>query len=98
GQSFAALRELATIAALEKDWSTSTSYLAQARALLPVLPGVTFRSWLLHDEGRIAADRGDLDTAERAFLSYLSVASDSASDVLRYDVRMRMADIYARRG
>jgi CHAT domain-containing protein/tetratricopeptide (TPR) repeat protein len=97
-EQFTALRDLATITAQLGDWTASTRYLGEARALLPKLPGSNYKFWLMHDEGRLAAERGDLATAEKAFKEYVTAATDQSADVVRYDVRTRLADVYARRG
>jgi hypothetical protein len=90
---FDSLRELATITAQEGDWPASTRYLDEARALLSRLPGSNYRFWLMHDEGRLAAERGDLAIAEKSFKAYIAAATDETSDVVRYEVRTRLADV-----
>lgn len=50
-----------------------------------------------YDRGRLALKRGDLTAAERGFGRFLSsVAPDE--HLLRYDGRVRLAEVYARRG
>jgi len=95
---YEAQRSLANIAAREGDWPAVTRALDAARAQLASLPGPSYRAWLFHDEARLALAHGDLSTAERALDSYLQWATGRGADVLRFDARTRLADIYARRG
>jgi tetratricopeptide (TPR) repeat protein len=60
-------RMLAAIAIREHDWAAADRALAKARTFLPQLPGLDYRQWLVHDEGRLALARGDLGAAERLF-------------------------------
>ena len=91
-------RLLANIAERENDVPTVLRSLDSARAQLRRLPGGDYPVFLLHDEGRHALARGDLATAERALKSYLELAKRGTCDVCIFDTRMRLADIYARRG
>jgi tetratricopeptide (TPR) repeat protein len=91
-------RLLANIAERENDGPTVTRSLDSARAQLPRLPGGNYPGWLLHDEGRHALARGDLPAAERSLNRYLDLAKRGTCDVCIFDSRMRLADIYARRG
>jgi CHAT domain-containing protein len=88
---------LATLAMRQRDWPAAERALKDARALLPRLEGVQWRSDLAYDEGRLALARGDLPGAERLFLG-VQRTLDSTRHVGRYDTRLRLADIYARRG
>jgi tetratricopeptide (TPR) repeat protein len=94
-------RDLASIAMLERDWPAASRELDQARAMgrkhrMPVW------EWALaDDEGRLALLEGDLATAERTFtglLRDLGDDSDPRQQLRRYGARVRLADIYARRG
>lgn len=100
-EQYMAHRNLAAIAMLERDWISAAGELAQARAIgrrhhMPVW------EWALaDDEGRLALLRGDLDTAERTFttlLRDLESDPDPNQQLRRYGVRIRLADIHARRG
>lgn len=94
-------RNLASIAMLERDWPAAARELDRARAM-----GREFRQpvweWsLADDEGRLALLEGDLATAERTLtglLRDLGDDSDSRQQLRRYGARIRLADIYARRG
>lgn len=81
-----------------RRWAEAERAIGSARALLPRLPGPKAPSWLLHDEGRLALARGDLDAAERLIRSWIGESSDPAGDQMRYDAHVRLADIYTRRG
>jgi len=81
-----------------RDWLAAERAIASARALLPLLPGPKAPSWLLHDQGRLALARGDLEAAERLIRSWIGESGDPASDQMRYDAHVRLADIHARRG
>jgi tetratricopeptide (TPR) repeat protein len=87
---------LASIAMRERDWPAAKHALAEARALLPKLEGLQWSANLAFDEGRLALARGELAKAERAFLSF-ERSLDSTRHVVRYDARLRLADIDARR-
>ncbi len=93
---FGADQTLATIAMRERNWPAAADALAAARALLPRLEGPRWAADLAYDEGRLALARGDLAAAEHLFQGYLRTL-DTIQHVPRYDVRLRLADIYARR-
>ena len=93
---FGAYQTLSTIAMRERDWAAAERALAAARALLPRLEGAQWGADLAYDEGRVALARGDLSVAERSFLRFQRTL-DTAQHVSRYDVRLRLADVYARR-
>jgi tetratricopeptide (TPR) repeat protein/voltage-gated potassium channel Kch len=94
-------RDLASIAMLQRDWSAAALELGRARAMGRKL-GMPVWEWALaDDEGRLALLKGDLGAAERAFsglLRDLGDDSDSRQQLRRYGARIRLADIYARRG
>jgi len=98
GARYEVFRFLANIADRENDAATVIRSLDSARAQLARLPGGNYPNWLLHDEGRHALARGDLATAERSLNAYLDLAKRGTCDVCVFDTRMRLADIYARRG
>ena len=91
-------RLLANIADRENDVAAVTRSLDSARAQLRRLPGGDYPVFLLHDEGRHALARGDLAAAERSLKAYLDLAKRGTCDFCVFDARMRLADIYARRG
>ena len=93
---FGAYQTLATIAMRQRDWAGAKGALAEAHALLRKLDGPQWAAALAYDQGRLASARGDLPTAERSFEHFLSTL-DSAQHLSRYDARLRLADIYARR-
>ncbi|MGH7469307.1 MAG: CHAT domain-containing protein [Longimicrobiales bacterium] len=99
GSVFETQRALADIAAAEGDWPAAQRALDNARAQLRTLPGANYRSWLTHDEARIALARGDLAAAERFLLAYLGTGARPTESAFRpFDARVRLADVYARRG
>jgi CHAT domain-containing protein/tetratricopeptide (TPR) repeat protein len=91
-------RLLANIAERENDVATVIRSLDSARAQLKRLPGGDYPVWLLHDDARHALARNDLAAAERSLDAYLDLAKRGTCDVCIFDSRMRLADIYARRG
>ncbi|AHG89718.1 CHAT domain protein [Gemmatirosa kalamazoonensis] len=99
---FESQRVLAAVAQRERDWTAAASALAAARAQLPRLPGADYRDEITDDEARLAVARGDLATAERALQQYirnLAVApgDPTETDFVGFDVRIRLADVHARR-
>jgi tetratricopeptide (TPR) repeat protein len=100
-EQYMAHRGLAGIAMLERDWTSAAGELAQARAIGRRLHLPVWEWALADDEGRLALLRGDLNTAERTFttlLQDLESDSDPHQQLRRYGVRIRLADIHARRG
>jgi tetratricopeptide (TPR) repeat protein len=94
-------RDLASIAMLERDWSAAARELDQARDMSRTHRMPVWEWSLADDEGRLALLKGDLPTAERAFtglLRDLGDDSDTRQQLRRYGARVRLADIYARRG
>jgi CHAT domain-containing protein/tetratricopeptide (TPR) repeat protein len=94
---FSALRNLAIIAMHEGNWTAGSQALQEAHALARRMKRPMWSAELNYDDGRLALFRGDLDAAERYFLQYLPTL-DSSQHVFRHDARIRMADVYARRG
>ena len=88
---------LATLAMRERDWPGAEHALAHARTLLPRLEGPRWAALLDYDHGRLATARGDLPVAERSFRRFLGTLAGT-DRVARYDVRLRLAEVYARRG
>jgi CHAT domain-containing protein len=95
---FEAARELANIAQREGDQQAVTRYLAESRAQLPNLPGASYRVWLTHDEARHALVAGDLVRAAQLLESLLAGESGAIGSLVNFDARVRLADVYARRG
>ena len=91
-------RLMANIAERENDIPAALRSLDSARAQLRRLPGGDYPVWVLNDEGRLALARDDLAAAERSINAYLDLAKRGTCDVCIFDSRMRLADIYARRG
>ncbi|HUQ83157.1 MAG TPA: CHAT domain-containing tetratricopeptide repeat protein [Gemmatimonadaceae bacterium] len=91
-------RTFANIAAREGDTAAVTRSLEAARSQLAQLPGENFPVLLLHDEARHALTRGDLAAAERSLMAYLRLAKPGTCDICRFDARLRLADVHARRG
>jgi CHAT domain-containing protein len=90
-------RMLAAIAMREGDWAAAARALADAEALSR---GVGMGRWteqLALDAGLLALFRGDLDGAERSLRAYLGTV-DASQSVLRYAIRLRLAEILVRRG
>ena len=97
-EMYEADRELADIATRQGDAAAAAQALADARKLLPRLPGGDYIGWLLHDEARHALARNDLPAAERLLGEYLNATTKGKCVLCRFDARMRRADVYARRG
>jgi tetratricopeptide (TPR) repeat protein len=94
-------RDLASIAMLQRDWPAATQELGRARDMGRNLRLPVWEWALADDEGRLALLEGDLATAERRFtglLRDLGDDSDPRQQLRRYGARIRLADIYARRG
>lgn len=94
---FSAHRNLAIIATRERDWAGAERALHDAHALARRLKRSLWIAELAYDDGKLALARDSLGAAERHFTSYLSTL-DSSQHVLRHDARVRLADVYARRG
>jgi CHAT domain-containing protein/tetratricopeptide (TPR) repeat protein len=94
---FSAHRNLAIIAMHEGNWVAAKQALDDAHALARRLHRPLWAAELHYDEGRLALFRGDLRTAERDLSQYLATL-DSSQHVFRHDTRVKLADIYARRG
>ena len=94
---FSAHRNLAIIAMHEGDWTAAQNALEDAHTLARRMKRPLWSSELNYDDGRLALFRGDLQAAERSLTQYLATL-DSSQHVFRHDARVRLADIYARRG
>ena len=90
-------RNLAIIAMHEGDWTAAEQALRDAHALARRLGRPLWAAELAYDDARLALFRGDLPAAERGLTRYLATL-DTSQHVLRHDVRVRLADVHARRG
>ncbi len=95
---YEAYQTLVGVAIREKDWPTAVRALADARQQLPFIPGEVYGAWLTHAEARMALARGDLASAERLLRAFLESKSKALTGDTRFDARVRLADVYARRG
>ena len=91
------LQFLAFIAVRERDWAAADRALSDAHALAKRSAMPQWDNDLAYDDGQLALFRGDLAAAERSYTRYLG-ALDSAEHARRYDTRLRLAEVYARRG
>ena len=94
-------RDLASIAMLRRDWLSAARELDEARDMGRKLRLPVWEWALADDEGRLALLKGDLATAERTLtglLRDLGDDTDARQQLRRYGARVRLADIYARRG
>jgi CHAT domain-containing protein len=94
---FSAHRNLAIIAMHEGDWAAAQKALDAAHALAGRMNRPLWASELDYDDARLALFRGNLPSAERSLTRFLATL-DSSQHVFRHDARVRLADIYARRG
>ena len=94
---FSVHRNLAIIAMHEGDWAAAQKALDAAHALARRMNRPLWTSELHYDDARLALFRGDLPSAERSLTRFLATL-DSSQHVFRHDARVRLADIYARRG
>ena len=90
-------RGLASIAMRERDWVEASRALSAARDLARRHGISMWSEGLAFDYGRLALLRGDLAAAERFFLDDLRRHAPDRR-VHRHGTRMRLAEIYARRG
>jgi CHAT domain-containing protein len=98
GAQYEAQRVLADLSQLAGDTAAAGRALSAARRTLERLPGASYRVWLLHDEARHATRRGDLDSAVRLLESFLRGHAGAIGNLLRFDGRVRLADVHAQRG
>ena len=80
----------------ERDWAAADRALADAHALAQ-RPGMPQWDGQLLYDGQLALVRGDFAAAERSYTRYLHTL-DSAEHASRYDTRLHLAEVYARRG
>jgi hypothetical protein len=97
-EQYEAHQTLAGIAIRERDWPAATKALDGSRLLLSVISGGVYRMWQTHAEARMALARGDLPQAERLLRAFLDSKSKALTGDVRFDARVRLADVYARRG
>ena len=95
---YEAQQTLAGIAIRERDWPAAAQAIADARLQLPLIPGDVYPLWLTHTEARLALARGDLTLAERLLRAFLDPKSKLSTGDTRFDARVRLADVHARRG
>src|SRR5262249_3623733 len=88
-------RMLAAIAMREGDWTAAARALGDAELLSRELGTEQWTAQLALDAGLLALFRGDLAAAERSLSAYLGTVDQS---VLRYTIRLRIAEILVRRG
>ena len=97
-EQYEAQQTLAGIAIRQRDWPTAAKALGDARLQLRFIPGDVYRAWLTHAEARLALARGDLSRAEQLLRAFLGSKSEALTGDTRFDARVRLADVYARRG
>jgi len=90
-------RMLAAIAMREGDWAAAARALGDAEAFARKLRMERWSANLALDSGLLAMFRGDLDGAERSLSAHLRTL-DSSQAVSRHQIRVRLAEIHARRG
>ena len=90
-------RMLAAIAMREGDWAAAAQALGDAEVLSGKLGMARWTDQLALDVGLLALFRGHLDGAERSLGAYLGTV-DASQSVLRYAIRLRLAEILVRRG
>ncbi len=90
-------RMLAAIAMREGDWAAAARALGDAEVLSRGLGMERWTAQLALDAGLLSLFRGDLDGAERSLSAYLGTV-DASQSVLRYAIRLRLAEILVRRG
>src|SRR5262249_1644969 len=91
-------RMLAAIAMHEGDWTAAARALGDAEAFARKLGMERWSANLALDSGLLAMFRGDLDEAGRPLGAYLGTLEPASQAVARYQVRLRLAEIHARRG
>lgn len=93
-----ARQQLARVAIRRGDWAQAAAQLdsAETESRLRGL-GAEATVGLAYDRGRVALARGDLPAAERLFAGYLKKVSPE-DRLHRYLVRVRLAEVWARRG
>ncbi|HEX2781607.1 MAG TPA: CHAT domain-containing tetratricopeptide repeat protein [Gemmatimonadaceae bacterium] len=79
------------------DYAAAARALDEADAALRRVPRPASIASVAYHRGQLALYRGDLAGAERGFRRYVTML-DSASHLLRYDGRVRLAEVHARRG
>ena len=94
---FSSLRLQLTIERRTGDFVAAERSLAEMRTMARAQSQSGWLHSVDGDEARLRLQRGDLAAAERLFLRYVASA-DSAAQLQLYDARMRLAEVYARRG
>lgn len=88
---------LADFALREDDWVGAERALDEASALMRRHGATAWAAEQPFERGRVALARGNLANAERAFARHLA-GLDPAERLWRYESRIRLAEVYARRG
>ena len=97
GQLAEALMQRSVIEMRAGDYAAAERALDEADAAARRVQAPASIASVAYHRGQLALHRGDLASAERGFRRYLGML-DSASHLLRYDGRVRLAEVYARRG
>ena len=97
GQLAEALMQRSVIEMRARDYAAAERALDEADAAARRVRAPASIASVAYHRGQLALYRGDLTAAERGFRRYLGML-DSASHLLRYDGRVRLAEVYARRG
>ena len=97
GQLAEALMQRSVIETRAGDYAAAARALDEAEVAARRVQAPASIASVAYHRGQLALHRDDLTTAERGFRRYLGML-DSASHLLRYDGRVRLAEVYARRG
>ena len=90
-------RQLAVIEMRRGDFAASARALDEAEGAARRVQSPGSLGAVEYDRGRLALLRGDLAAAERGFARFVE-SVDTTERLLRYDGRLRLAEVYARRG
>ncbi|HEX6059719.1 MAG TPA: CHAT domain-containing protein [Gemmatimonadaceae bacterium] len=90
-------RQLAVIEMRRGDYEASARALDEAEVAARRVQSPGSLGAVAYDRGRLALLRGDLAAAERGFARFVE-SVDTTDRLLRYDGRLRLAEVYARRG
>ena len=97
GQLAEALMQRSVIEMRAGDYAAASRALDEADAAARRVQTPASIASVAYHRGQLALHRGDLTSAERAFQRFVAMI-DTASHLLRYDGRVRLAEVYARRG
>ena len=90
-------RQLAVIEMRRGEFEASARALDEAERAARRVQSPGSLGAVAYDRGRLALLRGDLAAAERGFARFVE-SVDTTERLLRYDGRLRLAEVYARRG